>query len=180
MIEKLKPVKIYISEERLQKRIAELASEISRDYNGEEVVVLAVLNGAFLFCSDLIRKIDSPVDLQFITASSYGNAFESSGKVDLKVDGIVRSLEGRHVLIVEDIVDTGRTLSKLKLVLEEHRPKSLKLASLLHKPSHTLIPITIDYLGFEIEDVFVIGYGLDYLGKYRELPFVGLYQEEGA
>ncbi len=166
-------VSTYISAEKIQERINEIAHLVDIDYNGEEVVVIGVLNGAFMFVSDLIRAMQTPVYLDFIAVSSYEGT-ESTGKLkmlkDIKVD-----VKDKHVLIIEDIVDTGLTITKLKTLMLERGPKSLKLASLLHKPSRTEHKVDIDYLGFEIEDKFVIGYGLDFNGLYRELPYIGEY-----
>jgi hypoxanthine phosphoribosyltransferase len=166
-------VSTYISAEKIQTRVDEIARIIDLDYNGEEVVVIGVLNGSFMFVADLIRAMETPVFLDFIAVSSYEGT-QSTGELkmlkDIKVD-----VEGKHVLLVEDIVDTGLTISKLKELMSGRNPKSLKLASLLHKPARTEHEVEIDYLGFEIEDKFVIGYGLDFDGLYRELPYIGEY-----
>jgi hypoxanthine phosphoribosyltransferase len=150
-----------------------LANQINSDYKDKELVVVCVLNGAFVFCSDLIRKIDQPIYVDFVKVSSYGDQKVSSGNLkvdlDLKVD-----IQGKHVLVVEDIVDTGLTLSCLMEKFNSLNPASLKLASFLHKPDKTKFEVPIDYLGFEIPDSFVIGYGLDYAGLYRELPYLGV------
>lgn len=168
----LKP-EILISNEEIAERVEELGTQISEDYEGEELVIICVLKGAFMFCSDLMKKINLPVTLEFISLSSYGAGTVSSGEVKLKMD-ISGTIEGKNVLIVEDIVDSGLTLKYLGKHLESKNPKSVKLASLLHKPSKTKYPANIDYLAFEIEDKFVIGYGLDYAGRYRELPYIGV------
>ncbi len=166
-------IETYISQEKINQRNKELAAQIDSDFKGEEVVVVGVLNGAFVFVADLIREMKSPVYFDFIGASSYKGT-ESTGKVsitkDIKVD-----IKGKNVVLVEDIVDTGLTISELTKLLQEREPKSIKLASLLHKSVKTEHPVKIDYLGFEIEDKFVIGYGLDYDGRYRELPYIGIY-----
>lgn len=171
------PVKEYISEEKIQQRIQVLGEQITKDFAGEELTVIGVLTGSFLFCADLIRAIKLPITVEFITASSYGDATESSGEVKLNLS-VKYPLEGKNVLVIEDIVDTGLTIKKLFAQLEKESPKSLKLATLLNKPSNTVHPVQIDYEGFEIENKFVIGYGLDYAGKYRELPYIGIYSEE--
>lgn len=173
----LQNVDVFISEEKIQSRIAELGEEITKDFAGEEVVIIGVLNGAFMFCADLIRQIKLPVHLEFMGASSYGDGTESSGQLDITLD-LKKSIEGKNVVVVEDIVDTGLTLKHLLADLKNRSPKSLKTCSLLHKPSKTEHHFPIDYLAFEIEDQFVIGYGLDLAGKYRELPFIGLYRGE--
>lgn len=165
----------YITQEQLKSRIAELGRAISKDYEGQDLLVVGLLNGSFMFTADLVREISTPLEVDFVSLSSYGGGTTSSGQVKLELD-LRKSIEGRHVLLVEDIVDTGNTIKFLKPFLMERAPASLKLVSLLHKPARAIHKIEIDYLGFEIEDHFVIGYGLDYDGKYRELPYIGLYQ----
>jgi hypoxanthine phosphoribosyltransferase len=164
---------VFISEEDIKSRIEELARQITQDYQGGELVVLCVLKGAFMFCSDLIKKIDLPVALEFVAVSSYGHGTTSSGEVTWDMD-VTGPIEGKDVVIVEDIVDSGLTLHHLKKRLEQRNAKSIKLAALLHKPGKQKFNAKIDYLGFEIEDKFVIGYGLDYAGRYRELPYIGV------
>lgn len=171
-MEVLKP-EILISADEIAERVEELGRTISDDYQGEELVVICVLKGAFMFCSDLIKKIKAPVTLEFISLSSYGSGTVSSGEVKLQLD-ISGSIEKKNVLIVEDIVDSGLTLKFLMNHLKSKNPKSIKLASLLHKPAKTKHPVDINYLAFEIEDKFVIGYGLDYAGRYREIPYIGV------
>ncbi len=157
----------------IQARVTELGAQIARDYRGKDLAVVIVLKGAFVFGSDLVRAIDAPLTVDFLGCRSYGEATESSGQVQITHDLTV-PIEGRDVLIVEDIVDTGLTMTYLLKALQARRPKSVKLASLLHKPARSRVPIEIDYLGFTIEDVFVIGYGLDHAEKYRNVPFVGV------
>ncbi|MFY7993555.1 MAG: hypoxanthine phosphoribosyltransferase [Bacteriovoracaceae bacterium] len=164
---------VMISEEEIALRIAELGRAITQDFENEELVVICVLKGAFMFCSDLIKKINRPVRLEFISLSSYGDSTNSSGNVRLEMD-ITANVEGKNVLVVEDIVDTGLTIKTLMEMLALRKPKSVKLASLLFKPVKLKHKMKIDYLGFEIEDKFVIGYGLDYAGRYRELPYIGV------
>lgn len=166
----------YISAETIQKRIADLGEEINRDYAGEEIVIITVLKGGFMFCADLVRHIKVPFKLEFISAGSYGDSTESSGHVNIRLD-LSRSIEHENVLIIEDIVDTGRTLYHVMGLLRDRRPKSLKLASFLYKPDRLIHPMPIDYLGFKIENKFVVGYGLDYAGHYRGLPYLAIYQE---
>lgn len=168
-------VDIYISEEKIKSRIKELGEKITKDFKGEELVVIAVLNGSFIFCADLIREIKVPVIVEFVGATSYGESTESSGNVKITMD-LKRDIAGKNILVVEDIVDTGLTLSNLLEVFKSRKPKSIKLASFLFKSARLKHTVPIDYLGFEIEDKFVIGYGLDFAGKYRELPYVGVYQ----
>lgn len=164
---------VLISEEEIALRIEALAKAINEEFVGEELTVVCVLKGAFMFCSDLIKKIDLPVRLEFLQLSSYGDGTSSSGNVKIEMD-LSGPIKDKNVLIVEDIVDTGLTLTTLLKMLKVRGPKSLKLASLLFKPSRNVHKVDIDYLGFEIEDKFVIGYGLDYAGRYRELPYVGV------
>jgi len=170
-------IEVYLSEEKIQNRVNELAEQINKDYAGKELFVLGVLQGSFVFCADLIRKINVPVEIDFISASSYGAGTVSSGEVKISYD-LTREIKDKHVLIVEDIVDTGLTLNKLMKHLEKKNPASMKLASLLFNPAKLEHKVDIDYLAFEIEDKFVIGYGLDYDGKYRELPYVGIYSND--
>ncbi len=162
-----------ITEEEIALRIEELGKAITKDFDNEELVVICVLKGAFMFCSDLMKKINRPIKLEFISLSSYGDATNSSGNVRLEMD-ITANIEGKNVLIIEDIVDTGLTIKTLMEMMTVRKPKTVKLASLLFKPVKLKHPVKIDYLGFEIEDKFVIGYGLDYAGRYRELPYIGI------
>ena len=162
-----------ITEDEISLRIQALGNAITKDFEDEELVVICVLKGAFVFCSDLIKKINRPISLEFISLSSYGDSTNSSGNVRLEMD-ITANIEGKNVLIVEDIVDTGLTIKTLMDMMEVRKPKTVKLASLLFKPVKLKHSVKIDYLGFEIEDKFVIGYGLDYAGRYRELPYIGI------
>lgn len=166
------PPQVLIPEAKLQARIAELAREISQDYAGREIVAICILKGSFIFFSDLIRGLDLPLSCEFLGVSSYGNKQVSSGEVKLTLD-INEPLEGKHVLIIEDIVDSGLTLSYIVNMLAARKPASLKTCSLLLKPDNLKIPIEIDYVGFRIGREFVVGYGIDYAGKFRGLPFVG-------
>jgi hypoxanthine phosphoribosyltransferase len=164
---------VYISEEDLALRVQDLGRAISDDFQGEELVVICVLKGAFMFCSDLIKKIELPVNLEFMSLSSYGDGMVSSGNISMDMD-LGCSIKDKNVLIVEDIVDSGLTIKTLREYLAIRGPKTVKLASLLFKPSKNKFPTEIDYLGFEIEDKFVVGYGLDYAGRYREIPYIGV------
>jgi hypoxanthine phosphoribosyltransferase len=165
-----------ISAERIAERVAELGRTITTDYLEagavDDVVVLGVLKGSVLFMSDLVRHIALPLTLDFIGVASYGDATVSSGVVQITQD-LTRPIAGKHVLVVEDIVDTGHTLSYLLANLATREPASLKLCSLLHKPERSERPVTIDYLGFTIPNKFVVGYGLDVAQRYRNLPFIG-------
>jgi len=163
------------SAEKIAKRVSELGAEIERDYREKDLVLLGVLKGSYIFMSDLGRAIDLPVSIDFIGLSSYGEATESSGVVKITSD-LTKPIERKHVLIVEDIVDTGLTMRYLLDNLATRRPASVKLCTLLHKPSRARTRIPIDYLGFEIEDRFVVGYGLDAADKYRNVPFIGVFR----
>ena len=158
---------------QLASRVKELGAQITQDYAGRDLVVVVVLKGSFVFASDLVRAIDLPLSIDFLACRSYGDGTESSGVVQITSD-LTRPIEGKDVLVVEDIVDTGLTMKYLLENLETRRPRSVKLASLLHKPARTRVPVAIDYLGFTIDDVFVVGYGLDHAEKHRNLPFLGV------
>ena len=160
------------SAEEIARRVRDLGRQIERDYEGKDLVLLGVLKGSYIFISDLARAIDLPLTVDFIGLSSYGEATEASGVVKITSD-LTRPIEARHVLIVEDIVDTGLTMRYLLDNLATRRPASVKLCTLLHKPSRARTRIPIDYLGFQIEDRFVVGYGLDAGEKYRNVPFIG-------
>ncbi|WP_337868107.1 hypoxanthine phosphoribosyltransferase [Meiothermus sp.] len=163
--------KVQLSAAQIAARIRELGEQIKRDYAGQEPHLVCVLNGAFIFMADLVRAIDMPVTMDFLAVSSYGNAQKTSGEVELLKDLRI-PIAGRQVIIVEDIVDTGITINYLLRMLEARQPASLKIAALLSKPSRRKIEVPIHYLGFEIEDAFVYGYGLD-RGQYdRNLPFI--------
>jgi hypoxanthine phosphoribosyltransferase len=165
----------FISAEALRSRVNELAHEIRRDVPGENLHLICVLKGAAMFLADLIRAMEGPVSIDFIALSSYGGGTTSSGEVRLIKD-LDYGLEGRHVLIVEDIVDTGLTLNYLQQVLRARNPKSLRTACLLSKPSRRQVDVKVDYIGFTIDDRFVVGYGLDYSEQYRNLPYIGILQ----
>ncbi|MEZ4360661.1 MAG: hypoxanthine phosphoribosyltransferase [Kofleriaceae bacterium] len=170
------PFHELISAEAVAARVAELGAKITEDYRAQiatkDVVIVGVLKGSFLFMADLVRHIALPVSVDFIGISSYGDATESSGVVQITQD-LSRPVEGRHVVVVEDIVDTGHTVHYLLENLATRRPASLRLCSLLHKPARSERDVPIDYLGFTIENHFVVGYGLDVAQKYRNLPFIG-------
>jgi len=167
------PIRPLIDAETIAARVAEIGARITEDYEGREVALVVVLKGSFVFASDLIRHIDLDTTVDFLGVRSYGDSHESSGVVEITTD-LRHSIEGRHVILVEDIVDTGLTIDYLRENLETRQPASLKIASLLHKPTRTKVPVDIDYLGFTIDDVFVVGYGLDYAQKFRNLPFLGV------
>jgi len=170
--------KILIAEDALQKRIAELAQEINATYTDEDCPLLVcVLKGAFMFLADLARHLEMRHEIDFMETSSYGSGTVSSGVVRILLD-LERNIEGRHVLIVEDIIDTGRTLDYITRNLRTRNPASLRVCTLLSKPARREIDVPIDFVGFEIPDEFVVGYGLDYAEIYRNLPFIGVLREE--
>jgi hypoxanthine phosphoribosyltransferase len=160
---------ILLSRFEIEQRVEELAAEIKRDYRGRTPHLVGILKGAWVFMADLIRHIDIDVTVDFLGITSYGSSTHSSGEVKITKDLDV-SIEGREVLIVEDILDTGRTLRYLEEVLSVHKPLSLRVVTLLDKRSRRIVPVKADYVGFEIADVFVVGYGLDFNQKYRQLP----------
>jgi hypoxanthine phosphoribosyltransferase len=162
-----------ITADALNRRIAELAIEIRRDVGGEDLHLICVLKGAVFFLADLVRKMEGRVSIDFMALSSYGSGATSSGEVRLIKD-LDYGLEGRHVIIVEDIVDTGLTLHYLQEILRARNPKLLRTACLLSKPSRRKIDVAVDYIGFTIEDKFVVGYGLDFSERYRNLPYIGI------
>lgn len=162
-----------ISEEELQARIAQLGEQISRDYEGKELVILCILKGGVMFMTDLVKHITVPLKMEFMVVSSYGDEYKSSGIVKIIKD-LDEPIQGKHVLIVEDIIDSGRTLNYLKKMLGEREPESLKLCTLLNKEEQRETPVEVDYTGFKVGDEFVIGYGLDYKQYYRNLPYIAV------
>ena len=168
----MQPSEILLSADQIQKRIADLAREIRRDVPGD-VHLIAVLKGAFMFLSDLVRNMDGRVSLDFMAVSSYAKGTTSSGEVRLLKD-LDTSLDGRDVVIVEDIVDTGLTLAYLQEILRARTPRSLRTACLLSKPSRRQTDLAVEYIGFTIEDRFVVGYGLDYAEEFRNLPYIAV------
>jgi len=168
---------VLLSEERIQDRVRELGEQISADYQGKDLLLVCVLKGGVMFLTDLMRHLDIPHAIDFMAISSYGASTESSGVVRILMD-LNTSIEGKNVLVVEDIVDTGHTLDYILRNLSTRRPASLKVCALLSKPSRRLLEVPIHYTGFEIPNKFVIGYGLDFGEKYRNLPFVGVLKPE--
>ena len=163
-----------ISEEDLDKRIKELGEQISKDYEGQEVHLICVLKGGAFFMCELAKRITIPVSIDFMSVSSYGDASVSSGVVRIVKD-LDKPIEGKNVIVVEDIIDTGRTLSYLLKVLNDRHPESIKLCTMLDKPDRRVVDdVNVDYTGFEIPDEFVVGYGLDYAERYRNLPYIGV------
>ena len=165
-------IQVRISEEKLIAKIKEIAQQINEDYVGKKVHLVCILSGSVFFTCELAKYITVPVTMDFMRVSSYGEGMDSTGTISIDQD-LNMSIEGRHVLVVEDIVDSGRTLALLSNILKKRDPASLRLCSLLDKPSRRVTPVSIDYLGFEIEDYFVVGFGLDYAQKYRNLPYIG-------
>jgi len=168
---------ILIPSDALQARIAELGAEISKDYAGQDLLLLSVLKGSVLFIADLMRQITVPHAIDFMAISSYGSGQISSGAVQILKD-LDQPIEGRNVLIVEDIIDTGYTLSYLVRLLQVRRPKSLRICTLLNKPSRREVEVPVDYIGFDIPNKFVLGYGLDFDQLYRNLPYIAVLARE--
>ena len=164
---------VLLSEEQIRQRVSELGAEISADYAGEDVVVVSVLRGAAIFGADLVRALDVPVEMDFIAASSYGDSHQSSGEIRITKD-LSGSIEGKHVVIVEDILDTGLTLRYLEDELSARGPKSIAVAVFLRKEGAQKVDVNCKYVGFACPDGFIVGYGLDYAQRYRNLPYVGL------
>lgn len=171
----MKEIKVLINEEQINKRLDELANQLMKEYKGKELMFLCILKGSIFFTVELAKRIKNNIQFEFIEVSSYENN-ESTGKVKLNKD-ITNSIEGKNVIIIEDIVDTGRTLCFLKEYLLQKNPASLKICALLDKPSRRIVPIEADYIGFSIENKFVIGYGLDDEQNYRNLNYIGYVEE---
>lgn len=167
-------ISVLLTEEEIDKRIREMGDMISRDYEGKSVHLICVLKGATFFMCELAKRITVPATIDFMSVSSYGDASESSGVVKIIKD-LDKPLEDKNVIVVEDIIDTGRTLSYLLKVLKDRHPNSIRLAALLDKPDRRVVDdVNVDYTGFVIPDEFVVGYGLDYADKYRNLPYIGV------
>ena len=165
--------RIFFSAEEIDKRLEEMAGEINRDYAGKELMLISVLRGSFVFMADLTRKITLPCTVDFLAVSSYGKGTTSSGQVQITKD-LSDDIEGKDILVVEDILDSGNTLSYLMKLLRARHPASIRLCTLLDKPERRVVPVKVDYVGFTIPDEFVVGYGLDYAEKYRNLPYIGI------
>jgi len=168
---------ILFSEEMIAERIAEMGAELTNEYKGKSLMIIGVLKGCFMFLADLARHIDLDCEIRFLTASSYGFSSVSSGKVNIDGD-IDFEVTGKEVIIVEDILDSGITITALRAFVAKHKPASLKVCTLLDKPERRQLPITADYTGFECPNEFVVGYGLDYGERYRNLPFVASLKPE--
>ena len=169
--------KVLISEEELEAKVSELAAVLDREYENENPVFIGILKGSFVFMADIMRKINIYCDIDFMAVSSYGNKSKSTGAVKINKD-LSQDIEGRSVVIIEDILDSGLTLSYLKKYLMNRNPKSIKICTLLDKPARRKADIKADYFGFDIPDAFVVGYGLDYAERYRNLPFIGVLKPE--
>ena len=164
---------MLFSEEQLKNRVQEIARQITADYQGKEIMLISVLRGSFVFMADLCRAIDLPCTLDFMAVSSYGKGTKSSGQVQITKD-LSEDITDRHIIVVEDILDSGNTLSYLLKILENRHPASIRLCTLLDKPERRVKPVQVHYSGFTIPDAFVVGYGLDYAEKYRNLPYIGI------
>ena len=168
---------ILFSEEQLKARVKEIAHQIEADYQGKEILLICILRGSFVFIADLCREIHLPCTVDFMAVSSYGKGSASSGRVQIVKD-LAEDIAGRHVIVVEDILDSGNTLSYLLNLLEQRNPASVRLVALLDKPDRRVKPVELHYSGFTIPDAFVVGYGLDYAEKYRNLPYIGILKPE--
>ena len=168
---------VLITEQQINRRVREMAATLMRDYEGKDLIMVGILNGAAVFYIDLLMEMDMPVEMNFMSVSSYGQSTESSGNVRIEYD-IQANIEGKHVLIVEDIIDSGNTLKKLIPLLETRKPASVKTCVLLDKKERRTVDIDADYVCFEVPDVFIVGYGLDDAGKYRNLRYIGTLKPE--
>ena len=168
---------VLFSEEELDRRVSELAEQINRDYADKEILLVSVLRGSFIFMADLARKITRPCRIDFMSVSSYGKGTSSSGQVQITKD-LSEDISGLHVIVVEDILDSGNTLSYLLRILEQRHPASIRLCTLLDKPERRKVEVAVHYSGFTIPDAFVVGYGLDYAERYRNLPYIGILKPE--
>ena len=174
---KIKSVNVYLTEEQVTERIRELGEQISAVYGDEPVCLICILKGSVFFTCELAKRITSPVELEFMSVSSYGGGTSSSGVVRI-VNDLGNSIEGKNVLVIEDIIDSGRTLHYLLENLQTRKPKSLRLCTLLDKPDRRVVDVKVDYVGFEIPDIFIVGYGLDFDQQYRNLPYIGYLEVE--
>lgn len=169
--------RVLFSEEQIAEKIKEIGAQISKDYEDKNPLIISVLRGSFIFMADLCRAVTVPCEVDFMSASSYGAGSVSSGEVKIVKD-LDTSVEGRHIIVVEDILDSGRTLSYLLKNLEARGAASIALCTFLDKPDRRVIPVDVDYCGFTVPDEFIVGYGLDYAQKYRNLPYVGILKPE--
>ena len=169
----MESVSVLIPEEQVLQRVREMAAQITEDYAGEELKLICILKGSVFFTTELAKRINLPVKLDFMSVSSYGNEMESTGRVRIVKD-LDESIRGEHVLVIEDIIDSGHTLSFLLEMLKSRQPASIELCTLLDKPSRRVVSVPVKYSGFEIPDEFVVGFGLDYAQRYRALPYIGV------
>lgn len=168
---------ILFSQEQLKARVSEIARQIEADYAGQEIMFIGILRGSFIFLADLCRAVNLPCTLDFMSVSSYGSGTTSSGQIQIIKD-LSEDISGRHIIVVEDILDSGNTLSYLLNILEHRHPASIRLCALLDKPERRVKPVQLHYCGFSIPDAFVVGYGLDYAERYRSLPYIGVLKPE--
>lgn len=169
-------ISVLIAEEDVDKKIREIAEKISKDYEGKTVTLICILKGSVFFTCELAKRITIPVKLDFMSVSSYGAGTESTGRVKIIKD-LDDSVEGKDIIVIEDIIDSGRTLHYLMTLLASRKPNSIKLCTLLDKPDRRVVPVDVDYTGFNIPDKFVVGYGLDYDQNYRNLPYIGVIEQ---
>lgn len=171
-------ISVHLTEEQLNKRIAEIGAEITKRFQGESVYLVCILKGSIFYTTELAKRIELPMNIDFMTVSSYGSETKSSGIINIKKD-LESSIEGKNVILVEDIIDSGYTLSHLCKLLRTRNPKTLTITTLLDKPDRRVVDdVVVDYTGFEIPDKFVVGYGLDYDQRYRNLPYIGFIEDE--
>ena len=171
-------ISVHLTEEQLNKRIAEIGADITEKYKGQSVYLICILKGSIFFTTELAKRIELPMTIDFMSVSSYGSQTESSGVVNIKKD-LECSIEGENVIVVEDIIDSGNTLSKLLKVLQQRNPKSLTVCTLLDKPDRRVVDdVVADYTGFVVPDKFVVGYGLDFDQRFRNLPYIGFIEDE--
>ena len=168
---------VLFTEEQLRAKVQEIGKQIEKDYAGQEIMLIGVLRGSFVFMADLARAIDLPCTLDFMSVSSYGKGTKSSGQVQITKD-LSEDITGRNIIVIEDILDSGNTLSYLLEILKARKPASIRLCTLLDKPERRVKPVEVHYSGFEIPDAFVVGYGLDYAEMYRNLPYIGILKPE--
>lgn len=171
-------ISVHLTEEQLNKRIAEIGAEITKRFQGESVYLVCILKGSIFYTTELAKRIELPMNIDFMTVSSYGSETKSSGIINIKKD-LESSIEGKNVILVEDIIDSGYTLSHLCKLLRTRNPKTLTITTLLDKPDRRVVDdVVVDYTGFEIPDKFVVGFGLDYDQRYRNLPYIGFIEDE--
>ena len=171
-------ISVHLTEEQLNKRIAEIGADITEKYKGQSVYLICILKGSIFFTTELAKRIELPMTIDFMSVSSYGSQTESSGVVNIKKD-LECSIEGENVIVVEDIIDSGNTLSKLLKVLQQRKPKSLTVCTLLDKPDRrVVVDVVVDYTGFVVPDKFVVGYGLDFDQRFRNLPYIGFIEDD--